>query len=105
MKQQKKSEATKERILTCAETLFAQQGYDGTSIRQIVNDAGISIQTLHYHFINKLSLYHAVLERSILPCMTMIDKHVNEMFTHDVGDRTVLEKYLGRIVDELIDTF
>ncbi len=105
MKQQKRAEATRKRILDAAEALFARQGFDGTSIRQIVRDADISIQTLHYHFINKLSLYHAVLERSILPLMTMIDGHVKEMLAHDISDDAILHTYLGRIIDELFDIF
>lgn len=105
MKQQLRSEATKERILNCAETLFAEKGYAGTSIRQIVSEAGVSIQTLHYHFINKQSLYHKVMERAVLPILEMLNRHVNESFTSDLSDGQALQDFLDQVLDELFDVF
>ena len=36
----KKSEATKKRIIQSAQKLFQQKGFDATSVREIVEDAG-----------------------------------------------------------------
>jgi AcrR family transcriptional regulator len=48
---------TKEVILMAATKLFAHQGYDGTSIRDIVEEAGVTKPVLYYYFKNKEDLY------------------------------------------------
>ena len=54
---------TRERILEAACSLFAAQGYDGTSTRQVGVAAGANIGTIAYHFGGKEGLYHATLGR------------------------------------------
>lgn len=50
------------RILHEAERLFAAQGYDGTSIQQVAEAAGVRRPTLVYHFGSKEQLRLSVLE-------------------------------------------
>ena len=52
--------ATKERILQVAKELFAQKGFEGTRTRDIAEQAGINISTLHFHWKSKEELYTAV---------------------------------------------
>ena len=54
-------ESTKIKILNTAEALFADQGFARTSIRQIVQEAGVNIAAINYHFGNKETLYIEVL--------------------------------------------
>ena len=56
-------DAVQHRILQEATRLFAAQGYDGTSIQQIAEAAGITRPTLVYHFTSKEGLRQAVLDR------------------------------------------
>lgn len=44
-----------------AARLFATQGYDATSVRTIVEAAGVTKPTLYYHFGSKEGLAHALL--------------------------------------------
>ena len=55
------SEVTRERIMKAAERLFAERGYDGTSIRAIVAKARVNQAAINYHFDGKDGLYRAVL--------------------------------------------
>jgi AcrR family transcriptional regulator len=55
------SEVTRERILKAAERLFAERGYDGTSIRAIVARAHVNQAAINYHFEGKDGLYREVL--------------------------------------------
>jgi AcrR family transcriptional regulator len=56
---------TRESILDTAEALFAQQGHDGTSMRQITAAAGVNLASVNYHFGSKESLVQAVLKRRL----------------------------------------
>lgn len=56
---------TRESILDTAEALFAQQGHDGTSMRQITGAAGVNLASVNYHFGSKESLVQAVLKRRL----------------------------------------
>jgi AcrR family transcriptional regulator len=55
------SEVTRDRIMKAAERLFAEKGYDGTSIRVIVAKARVNQAAINYHFGGKDGLYREVL--------------------------------------------
>jgi AcrR family transcriptional regulator len=63
------SDITRERILKAAERLFADRGYDGTSIRAIVSKARVNQAAINYHFEGKDGLYREVL-RAAFRAMT-----------------------------------
>ncbi len=56
-------ENTASRILSTATRLFAAQGYDGTSTKDICEGAGANIAALHYHFGSKENLYNNIIEQ------------------------------------------
>ena len=105
MKQKRNSEVTRERILTSAETLFAKKGYYGTKTRQIAKNAEISIQTLHYHFNDKLSLYHAVQKRAFQPFKDIVNRYLEEMLASKNVDNRVLTHFHRKIADEMFDVY
>jgi AcrR family transcriptional regulator len=51
-------------ILDAAERLFAERGYDGTSLTEVGAAAGVSRGTPGYFFGSKADLYRAVLDRA-----------------------------------------
>jgi AcrR family transcriptional regulator len=55
------SEITRERILKAAERLFAEGGYESTSVRAIVSKARVNQAAINYHFSGKEGLYREVL--------------------------------------------
>jgi len=58
---------TRTRIMDAAEELFADNGYEGTSLRGIMAHAGVSISLISYHFGNKAGLLHAIFEAKAAP--------------------------------------
>ena len=52
----------RERLLETATELFAKKGYAGTSVREIVDRAGVSKPVLYYYFKSKEGLFYAILE-------------------------------------------
>ena len=55
------SDITRDRILKAAERLFAERGYEGTSVRAIVAKARVNQAAINYHFDGKEGLYREVL--------------------------------------------
>ncbi len=58
-----KGEKTRTRIVEVARQLFEQQGYHGTSMRQIAQEAGIALSGIYNHFDNKEDIFVTVLEK------------------------------------------
>ena len=56
---------SREAILDAAEELFADRGYDATSLTDVGAAAGVSRGTPGYFFGGKEQLYRAVLERCL----------------------------------------
>jgi AcrR family transcriptional regulator len=52
---------TRERILDAALLLFAEKGYDATSMREISEQLGITKAALYYHFDSKADIVRAML--------------------------------------------
>lgn len=59
------SVSTKERILAAAESLFAQRGFDGASLRKLTATAGVNLAAVNYHFGSKEKLVEQVFKRRL----------------------------------------
>jgi len=57
-----RGQATRAHLVDVASRLFAERGYDGTSIEAVLAEAGVSRGSLYHHFPGKDALFWAVLE-------------------------------------------
>ena len=73
------SEITRDRILKAAERLFAERGYDDTSVRAIVAKARVNQAAINYHFAGKDGLYREVLRTAIHALTEQQIAHAEEM--------------------------
>lgn len=55
---------TKKRIIAAARNLFAQYGFDGTSVRDIAKSCDVNLAAINYHFKTKENLFWAVMIES-----------------------------------------
>ena len=62
-----KDELVKERILNEAEAFFAQKGYRGVTVREIVEAAECNLSAVNYYFGNKQKLYFEVFRSRWVP--------------------------------------
>lgn len=60
-----KSEAKAEAILGSAASLFLGQGFQGTSMDAVAQQAGVSKQTVYSHFANKEALFSACIQAKV----------------------------------------
>jgi TetR/AcrR family transcriptional regulator len=78
-------------ILSGAERVFARAGFEGATMAQIAEEAGVPKPNLHYYFGNKLDLYRAVLNRVLHDWLDPIDAIVA-----DAEPRVALETYVRK---------
>jgi AcrR family transcriptional regulator len=77
----------RERLLETATELFAEKGYASTSVREIVDRAGVSKPVLYYYFQSKEGLFYAILEWAA----DVQQEILNEIFT---ASGTVLDRFI-----------
>ncbi len=97
--------SARERIMDCAEELFAEHGIEAVSLRAINAEAGLSPAALHYHFRTREKLVEALLDRRMRPLM----KRRRELFerlrsaSEAPSVRDVLEILLRPLVEFMAD--
>jgi AcrR family transcriptional regulator len=57
-----RGEATRGQLIAVATRMFADRGYEDTSIEAVLQEAGVSRGSLYYHFASKEALFEAVAE-------------------------------------------
>ncbi len=62
------------RLIDAAIALFAEKGYEGTSVRDLVTAAGVNVAAVSYHFGSKDALYQEALRACLAPCGEMRER-------------------------------
>jgi AcrR family transcriptional regulator len=94
------AERTREAILVAAEDRFARLGFEGTSLQQIGEAAGVARSTPAYFFGSKKALYDAVLARVIARAQEAMAR----AYAADDEDRSAeeaAESYVSAFLDLL----
>lgn len=92
--------STKERILTAAEALFAQRGFDGASLRQLTSAAGVNLAAVNYHFGSKEKLVEEVFRRRL---DALNASRLAELARIAGASETTLEDVLGAYIRPALD--
>ncbi len=101
---QARGEDTRRRILETALDLFAAQGYEGASTRQIAEGAGVNLPAIQYYFGNKEGLYRAVIE----DITADTDRHMASLAPRVQAALAVPEtprEELAALLCEMLETF
>ncbi|HDP34554.1 MAG TPA: TetR/AcrR family transcriptional regulator [Candidatus Hydrogenedentes bacterium] len=72
------------RLLKSALTLFSERGYEGTSIREIIEGAGVTRPVLYYYFTNKEDLFRRLLEPALAE-YTQSLQEIRESYSEVIG--------------------
>lgn len=87
-----------ENIITISAKLFAEKGYDKTSMQDIADAVGMSKGGIFHHFSSKEDIFNAVMERQFEQITETVKKWLNDM--HGL---TAKEKLRGLIKRNLMD--
>jgi len=82
-------------LIDVARGLFAERGYDGTSVEEVAARAGVSKPVVYEHFGGKEGLYAVVVDRE----MTRLLAGVTEALQSEGHPRTVLERAALALLD------
>jgi AcrR family transcriptional regulator len=83
-------------IIETAERLFAERGFDGTSVRDIADEAGINVAMISYYFGSKEKLMEALFELRVGTVKMRIESLIKD------ESLTPLEK-VNILIDEHIE--
>ena len=83
-------------IIETAEILFAERGFDGTSVRDIADEAGVNVAMISYYFGSKEKLMEALFELRV----GSVNSRVQSLIKDD--RLSPLEK-VNMLIDEHID--
>src|SRR5512144_1403704 len=67
-------ERARERLLRAAADVFDRKGYAAASVREIVEQAGITKPVLYYHFGSKEGMLSAILEEGERRIVEVVDR-------------------------------
>jgi AcrR family transcriptional regulator len=78
--------ATREEILRAARALFAERGYDGTTIRTIAKQAGVDSALVHHFFGTKEKMFSAVIMDAVHfgESLTSLTRNPSESLSDDL---------------------
>lgn len=74
---------TPDRLLDTAERLFAERGFDGTSVRDITAAASVNQAAIHYHFGSKEAVLRAATDRVVGPLNVRRHQLLDELLERD----------------------
>jgi len=94
------SDRTRETVLAAAENLFAHRGFEGTSLQEVGEAAGVSRATPAYFFGSKQELYEAVLARAVARAEAAMLQAHTDLDSQAGPDKTVAT-YVGAFLDFL----
>lgn len=97
-----KGKRTRQSIEEAAYALFLEQGYHGTSMRQIAERAGLALGGIYNHFASKEDIFQAlIIEKhpytQILPLIEQAPGNTTEEFIRNAA--RIIQQQLGRHPD------
>ena len=88
---------TRSRVQKVALELFAEQGYEKTSLREIAGRLGVTKAALYYHFKSKEGIVHSFTDDYFAEIDGLLD-WANDLPRNDETRREILDRYVGVVL-------
>lgn len=88
-------DATRTRIIKAAQRLFARQGYDGTTTRDLATAAGVAEGTVFRHFPNKKAILVEVATQGWVEILTDLLTELSEMGSYEAVGQVMRRRMLN----------
>jgi TetR/AcrR family transcriptional regulator len=89
--------AVRQRLLSCATQVFTRKGYTATTVREIVEAAGVTKPVLYYYFRNKEGIYLELIREAFARFDALLDT--------SRGQRGSATERLLRLSDQVFSLF
>ena len=89
---------TRARVQKVALELFAEQGYEKTSLREIAERLGVTKAALYYHFKSKENIVHSFTDDYFAEIDALLD-WARDQPPGDQTRRAILERYVGLVLE------
>jgi AcrR family transcriptional regulator len=100
----REQEDARARLIDVAIALFAEKGYEGTSVRDLATAAGVNVAAVNYHFGSKDALYTEALRACLAPCAEMRERMQAHLDVARQGkNRRAAEEALRACIREFLD--
>jgi AcrR family transcriptional regulator len=99
MTAQEKSDK-REQLINAAEELFAEKGFDGTSVRDIAQKADVNLAMISYYFGSKEKLLLVLIEQRFLSSSELLEEMVNNK---QLSSWEKIEKVIDYYVDKILN--
>ena len=86
---------TREKILTAADLVFGEEGFDAATTRRIAEQCGVNKALLHYHFSSKHHLFGAVLDSYY--------EQLNGVLARELATEGTGRDRFARVLDAYVD--
>lgn len=86
--------STEEKIIKAAQNVFVRKGYSGTKTRDIAEEAGINIASLHYYYRSKDKLFELVIGEALNRFSSGMDKILGSDLPLEEKVRSFVDKYI-----------
>ncbi|MEV6282004.1 TetR/AcrR family transcriptional regulator [Kribbella sp. NPDC051770] len=80
----------REQLITIARALFAQKGYEGTSVEEIAARAEVSKPVVYEHFGGKEGLYAVVVDREVRSLLDTVTASLTAGRAHELVEQAAL---------------
>jgi len=90
---------TEQHILEIARKVFMQNGYDGTTMQMIANEARINKSLLHYYYRSKEKLFKQIFEK----VFSTFIPHLGVIFMSDMSLEDKIHAFANRYIDVFIE--
>lgn len=90
-------------ILKCAEELFSNKGFEAVTTRDIAKASGKNISTLHFHWLNKRTLYEAVCRIHSRQLLFFVTETESAIADRGLDSIQAVEQWVDKTLDLLID--
>lgn len=92
--------STRQKLLEAAERLFLESGYEGVSVRDLTEAAGVNVAAINYHFSGKKNLYREVFGKMLARVTARRLNHLGELLKE--GETPNLKIFIRTYVSSVL---
>jgi AcrR family transcriptional regulator len=96
-----RDENKRKAILQASKLLFAQKGFYGTAISDIVRETGMTVGTIYTYFSSKDEIVRAIVDEGWSELYSRLERDLGEVDSPEAKLRLLIERFLPEVVAEV----